>query len=99
MVLMNLPRSIRFRKETVILAGIIPALKHEPKSLNHFLNPAVDGLNALWESRLTHITVHPLQSRFTLQFYILLQIFQQQGNCVDSWVIVQGEAALTAILT
>ena len=49
MVLMNLPKSIRFRKETVILVGIIPALKHEPKSLNHFLNPAVDGLNALWK--------------------------------------------------
>ena len=49
MVLMNLPRSIRFRKENVILVGIIPALKHEPKSLNHFLNPAVDELNALWK--------------------------------------------------
>ena len=43
------------------------------------------------------MTVHPLQSRFRLLFYALLQIFQQQGNCVDSWVIVQGEVALTAI--
>ena len=49
MVLMNLPRSIGFRKENVILVGIIPALKHEPKSLNHFLNPGVDELNALWK--------------------------------------------------
>ena len=49
MVLMNLPRSIRFRNENVILVGIISALKHEPKSLNHFLNPAVDELNALWK--------------------------------------------------
>ena len=37
MVLMNLPRSIRFRKENVILVGVIPALAHEPKSLNNFL--------------------------------------------------------------
>ena len=48
MVLMNLPRSIRFRKENVILVGIIPALTQEPKSLNYFLEPAVDELNALW---------------------------------------------------
>ena len=49
MVLMNLPRSIRFRKENVILVGVIPALAHEPKSLNNFLKPAVDELNALWK--------------------------------------------------
>lgn len=49
MVLMNLPRSIRFRKENVILVGIIPALAHEPKCLNHFLEPAVNELNALWK--------------------------------------------------
>lgn len=48
MVLMNLPRSIRFRKENVILVGIIPALTQEPKSLNYFLEPAVYELNALW---------------------------------------------------
>ena len=49
MVLMNLPRSTRFKKENVILVGIIPALAHEPKSLNYFLEPAVNELNALWK--------------------------------------------------
>ena len=49
MVLMNLPRRIRFKKENVILGGVIPALAHEPKSLNHFLEPAVSELNALWK--------------------------------------------------
>ncbi|KAL9964950.1 hypothetical protein ACROYT_G028667 [Oculina patagonica] len=49
MVLMNLPRSSRFKKENVILVGVIPALAHEPKSLNHFLEPAVNELNALWK--------------------------------------------------
>ena len=44
MVLMNLPRSVRFKKENVILVGIIPVIKHEPKSLNNFLEPAVDEL-------------------------------------------------------
>ena len=49
MVLMNLPRSSRFKRENVILVGVIPALDHEPKSLNHFLEPAVNELNALWK--------------------------------------------------
>ena len=31
------------------MVGIIPALKHETKSLNRLLNPAVDELNALWK--------------------------------------------------
>ena len=47
MVLMNLPRNIRFKKQNVILVGIIPALAHEPKSLNHFLEPAMNELKAL----------------------------------------------------
>lgn len=45
MLLMNILRSIRFKTENVILVGTIPALKH----LNHFLNPAIDELSALWK--------------------------------------------------
>ena len=37
------------KKENVILLGVIPALDCEPKSLNHFLEPAVSELNALWK--------------------------------------------------
>ena len=48
MTLMNLPRNLRFKKENVILVGIIPALAHEPKSMNHFLEPVVRELNILW---------------------------------------------------
>ena len=48
MVVMNLPRSERFKRENVIIVGIIPALTKEPPSLNYFLNPLVDELNALW---------------------------------------------------
>ena len=39
---MNLPRSERFKKENIILVGIIPALKKEPSTLSHFLTPLVD---------------------------------------------------------
>ena len=48
MVLMNLPRKIRFRRENVILVGIIPAMDHEPKSLNYFREPLVEQLRDLW---------------------------------------------------
>ena len=48
MVVMNLPRSERFKRENVIIVGIIPALTKEPPSLNYFLNPLVTELNALW---------------------------------------------------
>lgn len=36
-VLPNLPRNIRFRSENVIIAGLIPAFKNEPHSINSFL--------------------------------------------------------------
>lgn len=48
MVVMNLPRSERFKRENVIIVGIIPVLSKEPPSLNTFLNPLVDELNVLW---------------------------------------------------
>lgn len=35
-VLLNLPRNIRFRSENVIIAGLIPAFKKEPHSINSF---------------------------------------------------------------
>lgn len=43
-VILNLPREERFKWENVIIAGIIPELKKEPKSLNTFLSPVVDEL-------------------------------------------------------
>lgn len=48
LTLMNLPRSERFKQENVILVGIIPPFLHEPPSLNTFLRPLVDELNAFW---------------------------------------------------
>ena len=48
LVLMNLPRQERFKRENIFLVGIIPNLKKEPQSLNNFLVPIVDELKALW---------------------------------------------------
>ena len=49
MVLMNLPRSERFKPENVLLVGIIPG-PHEPKlTINSYLEPLVAELKLLWK--------------------------------------------------
>ena len=61
-VIMNLPRSQRFKFENVILGGIIPSLESEPK-LHTFLDPCVDELNGLWRGVLmsTSLSSAPLR--------------------------------------
>ncbi len=49
LVLLNLPRSERFKWENVIVVGIDPAISSEPKHLNEFLKPTVDELKAFME--------------------------------------------------
>ena len=41
LVIMNFPRKERYKRENVILAGLIPSLQKEPSSLNAFLAPLV----------------------------------------------------------
>lgn len=45
---MNLPRGERYRRENIIVVGIIPG-PGEPSSLNPYLVPVVSELNELWE--------------------------------------------------
>ena len=47
LVILNLPRAIRFRPENIIVTGIIPGPK-EPKNMNSYLRPLVKELNSLW---------------------------------------------------
>ena len=49
MTLLNLPRSLRFKRENIILVGILPAIKRGT-SLNPFLKPIVDDLEELWKN-------------------------------------------------
>ena len=48
MVLLNLPREIRFKRENVILIGIIPGPKEPELVINTYLKPLVDELLTLW---------------------------------------------------
>ena len=48
LVVLNLPRHLRFRRENMILCGLIPG-PHEPKgNINQFWKPLVDDLLKLW---------------------------------------------------
>ena len=46
-VVANLPRSMRFKPENILLIGILPALSKEPSSLNSFLQPVIENLLTL----------------------------------------------------
>ena len=46
---LNLPKEKRYKKENVIVLGILPAFNKEPASLNTFLKPIVDELKVLWK--------------------------------------------------
>lgn len=47
MVLMSLPKELRFKPENIIIVGLIPG-SHEPKlTINSYLKPLVEELNTL----------------------------------------------------
>ena len=48
LVFMNLPRNIRFKRENVVLLGLIPGPSEPPLHINTYLTPIVVDLLALW---------------------------------------------------
>ena len=46
--ILNLPRSLRFKEENIILVGIIPGPKEPPLNINSFLQPLVSDLSKLF---------------------------------------------------
>ena len=56
LVLMNLPRSERFKPKNVILVGVIPGPSEPRLNINTYLSPLVDELLILWNDgvKLTH---------------------------------------------
>lgn len=49
MVLLNLPRDVRYKRENVILVGLIPGPKEPPLTINSYITPLVSELLELWE--------------------------------------------------
>lgn len=48
LVIMNLPRSIRFKRENIMIAGILPGPSEPKHDINSYLTPLVKELNDLW---------------------------------------------------
>ena len=55
--IMNLPRSIRYKSENIILAGVIPGPDEPEGNMNSFLSPLVKELQKLWNG--IEIDCHP----------------------------------------
>ncbi len=49
LVLLNLPREVRFKTENVIIVGIIPGPKEPELNVNSYLRPFVNELIMLWK--------------------------------------------------
>ena len=62
LTILNLPRKLRFRKENIIVIGLIPGPLEPKKHLNGFLNPLVAELQVLFSPGVT-ISVPGLQGR------------------------------------
>ena len=49
LAIMNLPRSVRFKRENIIILGLIPGPSEPHLTINSFLTPLVSDLLTLWE--------------------------------------------------
>ena len=56
LVIMNLPRNVRFKRENVLLIGILPGPREPSKDINAYLNPLVDELLMFFEG--VSINIH-----------------------------------------
>jgi len=52
LTILNLPRKLRFRKENIIVLGLIPGPKEPTLHINGYLEKIVEELNTLYESGL-----------------------------------------------
>ena len=67
MVVLNLPREIRYKRENVILVGLIPGPKEPPLSINSYITPLVSELLELWEGVQVEVRPgHSVNLRFAV---------------------------------
>ena len=57
-VVMNLPRHLRFKRENVILLGIIPGPSEPKHNINAFLKPFVEELLDFWIGIKLHVNTN-----------------------------------------
>ena len=62
MVVNNLPRHICYKKENIIILGILPGPTEPKLTMNSFLQPLVDDLQEFWTGVFISCSKHPLKS-------------------------------------
>ena len=62
LVIQNLPRSVRYKKQNIILVGLIPGPKEPKFTINSFLYPLVEELKELWFGAMFECPYHPLKN-------------------------------------
>ena len=48
LAIMNLPRAIRYKRENILIIGLLPGPSEPPKTINTYLSPLVSDLLTLW---------------------------------------------------
>lgn len=69
LTVLNLPRSIRYKREYIILLGIIPGPSEPKRNVNSFLRPLVNELLDFWKGMPMH--VHGYDVRQTIRCALL----------------------------
>ena len=64
MTVNNLPRTMRYKRENVIIVGIIPGPKEPKLTINSFLRPLVNDLKKFWTGVFVSCDNHPLKCLF-----------------------------------
>ena len=49
LAVLNLPREMRYKRENIIVVGIIPGPSEPPTTINSYLHPLVTELLTLWD--------------------------------------------------
>ena len=62
----NLPRYVRFKREHILIAGIIPGPSEPSHNINTYLEPLINDLKRLWEGVTVTINGKPVTIRAAL---------------------------------
>lgn len=54
LTVLNLPRSIHYKRENIMLIGVIPGPNEPKEHINSFLKPLVEELIEMWNGTTLH---------------------------------------------
>ena len=58
LTIQNLPRSLRYKPENILLVGIMPGPKEASSNINSYLRPLVQGLEEAWKNGFSLMNAH-----------------------------------------